>query len=170
MHGAALALYLVLPGARLAAAGCCWLRIPRRKRRFLESSYYSLGKSDNFPFFSRFLPIFRTSLGDFNPQKLPPRRLQTLCEWKNREYPKKVRKIGGKMVFFLVFPLGVCDNTVWRGSCPRPRGYPAAGKRARPTRGQRSPLGGGPGRAPKGGKTVWRRGARAGYTGERGSY
>ncbi len=29
-------------------------------------------------------PIFRTFLGDFNPQKLPSRRLQALWEWKNR--------------------------------------------------------------------------------------
>ena len=32
----------------------------------------------------RFLPICRTFLGDFNLQKLPSRRLQTLWEWKNR--------------------------------------------------------------------------------------
>ena len=32
----------------------------------------------------RFLQIFRTFLGDFNPQKLPSRGLQTLWEWKNR--------------------------------------------------------------------------------------
>ncbi len=31
-----------------------------------------------------FLLIFPTFLGDFNPQKLPPRRLRTLWEWKNR--------------------------------------------------------------------------------------
>ncbi len=40
------------------------------------------------PFLGRVLPIFtdlfRTFLGDFNPQKLPSRRLQTLWEWKNR--------------------------------------------------------------------------------------
>ncbi len=36
--------------------------------------------------FYRFLPIFRTFLGDFNPQKLPSGRLQTLWEWKNRVY------------------------------------------------------------------------------------
>ena len=29
-------------------------------------------------------PICRAFLGDFNPQQLPPRRLQTLWEWKNR--------------------------------------------------------------------------------------
>ena len=29
-------------------------------------------------------PIFRTFLGDFSPQQLPSRRLQTLWEWKNR--------------------------------------------------------------------------------------
>ena len=34
--------------------------------------------------FYRFLPIVRTFLGDFNPQKLPSRRLQTPWEWKNR--------------------------------------------------------------------------------------
>ncbi len=34
--------------------------------------------------FYRFLPIFRTFLGDFNPQKLPSRRLRTLWDWKNR--------------------------------------------------------------------------------------
>ncbi len=38
----------------------------------------------NFTDFYRFVPIFRTFLGDFNPQKLPSRRLQTLWEWKNR--------------------------------------------------------------------------------------
>ncbi len=37
-----------------------------------------------FPDFYRFLPIFLTFLGDFNLQKLPSRRLQTLWEWKNR--------------------------------------------------------------------------------------
>ena len=31
-----------------------FLRIPRRKRRFLEKCYYSLGKSDNFPIFPDF--------------------------------------------------------------------------------------------------------------------
>ena len=32
----------------------------------------------------RFLPIFRTFLGDFNPRKLPSGSLRTLFEWKNR--------------------------------------------------------------------------------------
>ena len=35
-------------------------------------------------FYYRFLPIFQTFLGDFDPQQLPSRRLQTLWEWKNR--------------------------------------------------------------------------------------
>ncbi len=60
-------------------------------------SYESLGENDDstkraiipeverrLSDFYRFLPIFRTFLGDFNPQKLPSRRLQTLWEWKNR--------------------------------------------------------------------------------------
>ena len=34
--------------------------------------------------FYMFLPMFRTFSGDFNPQKLPSRRLQTLWEQKNR--------------------------------------------------------------------------------------
>ncbi len=34
--------------------------------------------------FFRFLPMFLTFLGDFNHQKLPSRRLQTLWEWKTR--------------------------------------------------------------------------------------
>ena len=34
-----------------------------------------------FTDFYRFLPIFRTFLGDFSPQKLPSRRFQTLWEW-----------------------------------------------------------------------------------------
>ena len=34
--------------------------------------------------FTDFYHFFRTFLGDFNPQKLPSRRLQTLWEWKNR--------------------------------------------------------------------------------------
>ena len=33
---------------------------------------------------SKILHIFRTFLGDFSPQKLPSRGLQTLWEWKNR--------------------------------------------------------------------------------------
>ena len=37
-----------------------------------------------FTDFYRFLPIFLTFLGGFNPQKLPSRRLQTLWEWKSR--------------------------------------------------------------------------------------
>ncbi len=37
------------------------LRIPRRKRRFLEKSYYSLGKIDNFLFFSEFYRFFLLS-------------------------------------------------------------------------------------------------------------
>ncbi len=37
-----------------------------------------------FTEFYRFLPIFQTFLGDFNPQKLQSRGLQTLWEWKNR--------------------------------------------------------------------------------------
>ena len=61
------------------------LGIPGRKRRFLEKSYCSLGKNDNFPIFLKlFLPIFPTFLGDFNLQKLPSRGLWTLWEWKNR--------------------------------------------------------------------------------------
>ena len=36
------------------------------------------------PTFCRFSPIFRTFSGDFNLQKLPSRRLQTLWEWENR--------------------------------------------------------------------------------------
>ena len=38
----------------------------------------------NYWDFSRILPICRTFLGDFNPQKLPSRGLRTLWEWKNR--------------------------------------------------------------------------------------
>ncbi len=34
--------------------------------------------------FFQICPIRRTFLGDSNPQQLPPRRLQTLWEWKNR--------------------------------------------------------------------------------------
>ena len=34
------------------------LRIPRRKRRFHERCYYSLGKNDNFPIFTDFSRFF----------------------------------------------------------------------------------------------------------------
>ncbi len=34
--------------------------------------------------FTDFSPIFRTFLGDFSPDRLDPRSLQTLWEWKNR--------------------------------------------------------------------------------------
>ena len=37
-----------------------------------------------FTDFYRILTICLTFLGDFNPQKLPSRGLQTLWEWKNR--------------------------------------------------------------------------------------
>ncbi len=50
-----------------------FLRIPRRKRRFLEKSYYSLGKTDNFPISPRFLPIFglpweTSTLKNYHPE------------------------------------------------------------------------------------------------------
>ncbi len=56
----------------------------REKRRFLDKCYYSLGKNVNFPDFYSFLPIFRTFLGDFTPDGLDCRSLQTVWEWKNR--------------------------------------------------------------------------------------
>ncbi len=37
-----------------------------------------------FTDFYRFLPIFPTFLGDFNPGEVDSRSLQTLWEWKNR--------------------------------------------------------------------------------------
>ncbi len=49
----------------------------------------------------RFLPIVRTFLGDFNPQKLPSRGLQTLWEWKNRVLLEEY------YIFNVVIPLEV---------------------------------------------------------------
>ncbi len=51
--------------------------------------------------FPRFLPIFQTFLGDFNLQKLPSRRLQTLWEWKNRVLLEEYS------IFNVVIPLEV---------------------------------------------------------------
>ncbi len=55
------------------------------------------------PTFSNLLlvPIFRTFLGDFNPQKLPSRRLQTLWEWKDRVL------LEAYYIFNVVIPLEV---------------------------------------------------------------
>ena len=36
------------------------------------------------PLLGRFLPIFRTFLGDFTPDRLDSRSLQSLWEWENR--------------------------------------------------------------------------------------
>ena len=60
------------------------LRIPRRERRSHEKCYYSLGKSDNFPIFPDSCRFCRTFLGDFDPDGLDSRSLQTPWEWKNR--------------------------------------------------------------------------------------
>ena len=46
---------LVAPAIlRLSARMCPDVPIPRRKRRFHEKSYYSLGRNDNFPIFTDF--------------------------------------------------------------------------------------------------------------------
>ena len=60
-------------------------RSPRALRTLVAQS--ALARPLLGPVLGRFLPIlpiFRTFLGDFNPQKLPSRRLQTPWEQKNR--------------------------------------------------------------------------------------
>ncbi len=52
---------VVLPGKAIGHPGYLFLRIPRRKRRCLEQSYYSLGKSDYFLTFTDFYRIFGLS-------------------------------------------------------------------------------------------------------------
>ena len=78
-------------------------RVPR-KVRFLESSRdfsdqssprgptrwgrrrpaSALSHERFLPIFTDFLPIFLTFLGDFTPDRLDSRSLETLWEWKNR--------------------------------------------------------------------------------------
>ena len=83
--------------------------------------------------------------------------------------PRKSRKIGEETNLSLVFPLAFVTITVGRGvgSIVRQRGE--GGSRRMPRQQQRPPLGGARAGHPKG-KDGVERGARAGYTGERGSY
>ena len=57
-------------------------------------------------FFYRCLPNFQTFLGDFNPQTLPSRRLQTLWEWKNRVLLEEY------YIFNVLIPLEVEESRV----------------------------------------------------------
>ncbi len=57
-------------------------------------------KGSNSQIFPDF-PIFLTFLGDFNLQKLPSRRLQTLWEWKSRVLLEEY------YIFNVVLPLEV---------------------------------------------------------------
>ena len=71
------------------------VEVSQTRNRHDHPQNSSLGAAIGFPgrnsihgpyqaVFYRRLPIFRTFLGDSNPQKLPSRRLRTLWEWKNR--------------------------------------------------------------------------------------
>ncbi len=62
-----------------------WQAPPRsRHMRRCGPGLRAILRTINRPFFPRFFRNFRTFLGDFNPQQLPSRGLQTLWEWKNR--------------------------------------------------------------------------------------
>ena len=73
----------------------------RRGDRNTWSPYWALTRGLQFPDVYRFLPIFRTFLGDFAPDRLDSRSLQTLLEWKNRVLLEE------RYIFNVVIPLEV---------------------------------------------------------------
>ena len=72
--------HLQAPVASSIQADCAG---SKHARAPIADPYKGAYQGLNRPIFPRIFRIFRTFLGDFNPQKLPSRRLQTLWEWKN---------------------------------------------------------------------------------------